>query len=49
MTFCFCRIAPINGSFELISGFPPKPLTNQNQTIQEADLLESRVTQKITG
>ncbi|KAL4487614.1 hypothetical protein ABPG72_017403 [Tetrahymena utriculariae] len=41
------QIAPIDGSFELISGFPPRPLTSFNQTIQEADLLDSRVTQKI--
>jgi len=40
-------VAPINGTFQLISGFPAKPLNNPNLTIEEADLIESLVTQKI--
>lgn len=40
-------MAPVNGGFQLVSGFPAKPLTNVNLTIEEADLIESLVTQKI--
>lgn len=33
--------------FELLSGFPPKPLTNPNATLKEAGLCNAQVTQKI--
>jgi len=32
--------------FELLSGFPPKPLTDPNQTIKEAGLLNGSITQR---
>jgi len=35
------------GEFELIAGFPPKSLTNVNQTIEEAGLEDSKVIQKL--
>jgi len=31
----------------LVAGFPPKPIENVNKTIEEADLLDSAITQKI--
>jgi len=40
-------IAPVNGQFQLIAGFPPKPLEDLTATIEQADLLDSRVTQKL--
>jgi len=40
-------IAPIDGTFQLVAGFPPKPIENVNKTIEEADLLDSAITQKI--
>jgi UBX domain-containing protein 1 len=39
-------LAPMDGNFQLISGFPPKPLNDPNQTVEDADLLDSTVTQK---
>ena len=41
------RIAPADGNFQLIAGFPPKPLDKPYATIEEADLLDSTVTQKL--
>lgn len=40
-------VAPVDGSYQLINGFPPKPLTNPNATIQEAGLLKASITQKL--
>lgn len=40
-------VAPVDGSFQLVSGFPARPLKNPNLTIEEADLIESLVTQKL--
>lgn len=39
--------APIDGSFQLLSGFPPKPLENPSQTVQQAELQGSAVIQKL--
>eukprot|EP01017_Pseudomicrothorax_dubius_P005554 TRINITY_DN1142_c0_g1_i1.p1 TRINITY_DN1142_c0_g1~~TRINITY_DN1142_c0_g1_i1.p1 ORF type:complete len:240 (+),score=75.04 TRINITY_DN1142_c0_g1_i1:128-847(+) len=39
--------APVDGSFELISGFPPKPLSDVTQTLEDADLLDSTVIQRL--
>eukprot|EP01017_Pseudomicrothorax_dubius_P043207 TRINITY_DN7151_c0_g1_i8.p1 TRINITY_DN7151_c0_g1~~TRINITY_DN7151_c0_g1_i8.p1 ORF type:complete len:151 (+),score=31.71 TRINITY_DN7151_c0_g1_i8:516-968(+) len=40
-------VAPTAGNFELISGFPPRPLTKVMQTLEEADLLDSTVIQRL--
>eukprot|EP01066_Platyproteum_vivax_P008749 Platyproteum_vivax@DN3749_c0_g1_i1.p1 len=41
-------IAPVNGSYSLISGFPPKVVTaDLQQTLKAADLLNNQVTQKL--
>jgi len=40
-------LAPVAGEFELISGFPPKAITNVNQTVEEAGLEDSKVIQKL--
>jgi len=40
-------LTPTAGEFELIAGFPPKPITNVNQTIEEAGLEDSKVIQKL--
>lgn len=39
--------APVDGSFELMSGFPPKTLDNPGQTITEAGVAGSAVIQKL--
>ena len=40
-------VAPVDGSYQLINGFPPKPLLNPNATIEEAGLLKASITQKL--
>jgi len=40
-------LAPITGEFELIAGFPPKALKDMNQTVEEAGLEDSKVTQRL--
>lgn len=39
--------APVDGDYQLIAGFPPKPLTDSSKTIQEAGLKNANITQKI--
>ena len=39
-------VSKVLGSFELISGFPPKPLTDPNLTIKAAGLAGASITQK---
>lgn len=39
--------APVDGSFELVSGFPPQPLNNPGQTVDEAGVSGSAVIQKL--
>jgi len=39
------RVAPCN--FELIAGFPPKPIKDFTQTVEDAGLEDSKVTQKL--
>ncbi|KRX04566.1 SEP domain [Pseudocohnilembus persalinus] len=41
------QIAPVQGTFQLIAGFPPKPLKNMNETIEDADLEDTRIQQKL--
>jgi len=40
-------LAPVDGEFQLIAGFPPKPLTDVNQTVEEAGLEDSKITQRL--
>jgi len=40
-------LAPVNGEFQLIAGFPPKPLLDVSQTVEEAGIEDSKVTQKL--
>ena len=39
--------APVSGSFQLVSGFPPKPLENMWESIEEAGIAGSAVIQKL--
>ena len=39
--------APIDGEYALISGFPPKPLSDPSKTIEQAGLKNAAITQKI--
>lgn len=41
-------VAPVNGTYDLIEGFPPKPLSGDNKTIKELKIENSTVTQKLT-
>jgi hypothetical protein len=41
------HVAPVKGQYQLLAGFPPKPLTNPNATIEEAGLLKASITQKL--
>ena len=40
-------IAPVNGTYKLLAGFPPKPLEDLSFTIEAAKLCKSAITQKI--
>jgi UBX domain-containing protein 1 len=39
--------APVDGEYQLITGFPPKPLSDPSKTVVEAGLKNARITQKI--
>lgn len=39
--------APVNGPFHLVSGFPPKPLENLWDTVEDAGIAGSAVIQKL--
>ena len=39
--------APVDGEYALVSGFPPKPLSDPSKTIEQAGLKNSAITQKI--
>lgn len=41
------QAAPVDGDYELLSGFPPKPLDNPDITIEGAGLSGGAITQKI--
>lgn len=42
------RAAPVNGTFDLIEGFPPKPITGDNKTIEELRIQNSTLTQRLS-
>uniref|UniRef100_A0A7S3IGW1 NSFL1 cofactor p47 n=1 Tax=Strombidium inclinatum TaxID=197538 RepID=A0A7S3IGW1_9SPIT len=39
--------APVEGEYQLVTGFPPKPLSDPSKTVQEAGLKNAALTQKI--
>ena len=41
------RAAPVNGTFDLIEGFPPKPLSDDTKTIDELKIKGSTLTQRL--
>mmetsp|Transcript_11469 Transcript_11469/g.22522 ORF Transcript_11469/g.22522 Transcript_11469/m.22522 type:complete len:152 (+) Transcript_11469:224-679(+) len=44
----YCMLAaPVDGSFELLSGFPPTALRNPSQTVQAAGVAGSAVIQRL--
>ncbi len=40
-------VAPVEGAYKLLAGFPPKPLTDPSATIQSAGLQRAAITQKL--
>ena len=40
-------VAPVDGEYKLLSGFPPKPLEDPSATIEGAGLLRAAITQKL--
>lgn len=40
-------VAPVQGSYQLLSGFPPRPLNDPNATIEAAGLARGSITQKL--
>jgi UBX domain-containing protein 1 len=41
-------VAPVNGSFQLVEGFPPKPLTQTEKTIAELKLQGTTLIQRLS-
>ncbi len=41
------KVAPVQGQFNLVEGFPPKPLLDMNKTILEAKLQNCMVNQRL--
>lgn len=41
------NVAPVNGSFQLVEGFPPKPLTDMEKTIEELRLQGTTLIQRL--
>lgn len=39
--------APVSGSFQLVEGFPPKPLTEMDKTIDQARIKGTTIIQKL--
>lgn len=42
------QAAPVNGSFQLVEGFPPKPLSEFGKTIEELKLQGTTLTQRLS-
>jgi len=40
-------VAPVDGEYQLVSGFPPKPLTDVSATLKDAGLLKAAITQRL--
>ena len=45
-TFVMCA-APVDGEYQLLTGFPPKALSDPSLTIEGAGLKNAAITQKI--
>ena len=41
------KVAPVTGDFNIVEGFPPKPLTDMSKTIAEAKLQNCMCTQRL--
>lgn len=41
-------VAPVSGSFQIVEGFPPKPLTQQDKTIGELKLQGTTLIQRLS-
>ena len=41
------QIAPVNGTFDLIEGFPPKPLSEEKKSIKELKLEGTTISQRL--
>ena len=41
-------VAPVEGTYNLVNGFPPKPLTDPSATIESAGLKNAALTQKLS-
>ncbi len=41
------KVAPVQGDFNLVEGFPPKPLLDLNKTIVEAKLQNCMINQRL--
>ena len=39
-------VAPVEGNYALVTGFPPKPLSDPMATIQSAGLSKAQITQR---
>lgn len=42
------NVAPVNGTYDLIEGFPPKPIIDEFKTIKELKIEGSTLTQRLT-
>ncbi len=40
--------APVIGTFQLVEGFPPKPLADMSKTIEQARLQGTSITQRLS-
>lgn len=41
------KVAPVKGEFNLVEGFPPKPLNDLNKSIEELKIGNSMLTQRL--
>ncbi len=41
------QAAPVDGDYQLVAGFPPKPIADPTKTIEQAGLKSAAITQKI--
>jgi hypothetical protein len=40
-------VAPVDGEFDLVTGFPPQPCRELGKTVEETGLVGSAVTQRL--
>ena len=46
MNHCVYSISGYGKEFQLLGGFPPKPLKDPNATVEQTGLTNARITQK---